>query len=268
MHNQKMFSFVDVITPQKAAEYLSKNNKNRRLNDKVVKRYANDMAAGHWTLTHQGIAFDSEGFLLDGQHRLNAIIKCGRPVSMLVTKNMDKKSARDMDCGVIRNESHQISMHGSVEITKNDVSRAKFLLYSKNGHTKPTLSEIEEYFKLYKKSFAIVPNRGERFLSAAPIMSAFIAGDISTGETQKIERFADIFSSGFYDSKSDQLAISLRNHVIKEGKKYQTNNTMREHVFLLTCVALDWFLSGHGSRIRLPKINEINGGLVVNPFNY
>ena len=36
---------------------------------------ARDMKAGHWRLTHQGIAFDPAGVLIDGQHRLWAIVE-------------------------------------------------------------------------------------------------------------------------------------------------------------------------------------------------
>jgi hypothetical protein len=35
-------------------------------------------------VTHQGIAFDTQGVLVDGQHRLAAIIEADRPVELTV----------------------------------------------------------------------------------------------------------------------------------------------------------------------------------------
>ena len=68
-----------------AAEWLARNTFNRNLSQHSVNRYASDMSAGNWTLTHQGIAFDDQGVLVDGQHRLAAIIKSGVDVRMMVT---------------------------------------------------------------------------------------------------------------------------------------------------------------------------------------
>ena len=59
---------IEVITPQLAETYLTANVGNRPVLRRVVARYAREMAAGNWLLTHQGIAFDSQGKLVDGQH--------------------------------------------------------------------------------------------------------------------------------------------------------------------------------------------------------
>lgn len=41
-------------------------------------------------MTHQGIAFDENGELVDGQHRLNAIVEANIPVQMNVTYNVHR----------------------------------------------------------------------------------------------------------------------------------------------------------------------------------
>ncbi len=45
------------------------------------------MREGHWDTTHQGIAIASDGTLVDGQHRLLAIVESGVTVRMNVTFN-------------------------------------------------------------------------------------------------------------------------------------------------------------------------------------
>ena len=64
-------SDVVSITPAKARKWLEKNHpRNRPVSWSRVEAFANDMLDGNWRLTHQGICFDGDGFLVDGQTRL------------------------------------------------------------------------------------------------------------------------------------------------------------------------------------------------------
>jgi len=71
-------SKVQAITPTKAAEYLEANTSNRPLSSATVKSFAEAMSRGDWMVTHQGIAFSAAGVLVDGQHRLAAIVEPGQ----------------------------------------------------------------------------------------------------------------------------------------------------------------------------------------------
>jgi hypothetical protein len=46
------------------------------------------MRAGQWLLTHQGVAIDDAGELIDGVHRLLAIIESGATIKMMVTRDI------------------------------------------------------------------------------------------------------------------------------------------------------------------------------------
>ena len=78
------FAFCDV-TPELAAEWLKHNRRNRKVKDTTVEAYAMDMRNGAWQTTHQGVAFDLAGNLIDGQHRLRGIVQARRPVLMVVS---------------------------------------------------------------------------------------------------------------------------------------------------------------------------------------
>ena len=100
-----MYSKVVEITPEMAREMLEHNMKNnRRVSKETVMRYARIMKAGGWNLTHQGIAFDTNGELIDGQHRLNAIVQANVPVKMLVTYDVEHEQgeAFTIDAGLKR----------------------------------------------------------------------------------------------------------------------------------------------------------------------
>lgn len=80
----------EVITPELAQEYLSRNKNNyRKVNNGRVAAYAQDIKAGNWQANGESIKFDKEGNLKDGQHRLSAIIMAGIPVRMMVLRDLD-----------------------------------------------------------------------------------------------------------------------------------------------------------------------------------
>ena len=79
-----MRSRVQTITPERASQLLAANTTNRPVSKAVVRSFAQAMRRGEWMVTHQGIAFDTRGVLVDGQHRLAAIIEADVPVELTV----------------------------------------------------------------------------------------------------------------------------------------------------------------------------------------
>src|SRR4051812_36080512 len=76
------------ITPAIAAAILKNNIANRPVRQMAIDEYAQEMSAGRWALTHQGIAIDEKNTLLDGQHRLLAVMQSGVTVVMQVTRGV------------------------------------------------------------------------------------------------------------------------------------------------------------------------------------
>lgn len=76
----------EAVSPDTAAAWLRANTANRRLRPSTVARYARDMRMGAWLINHQGIAFREDGVLLDGQHRLQAVVDSGVTITFLVTR--------------------------------------------------------------------------------------------------------------------------------------------------------------------------------------
>lgn len=73
------------VTPGLAKQWLGNNFRNRPISEDVVAAYARDILNGVWIPTHQGIAFNDRDELIDGQHRLHAIVRAGKTVRMMVT---------------------------------------------------------------------------------------------------------------------------------------------------------------------------------------
>src|SRR3954467_14111979 len=63
------------VTPDLAAQWLRANTGNRPVREAHVRSLAEEITADRWKVTHQGIAFSLSGRLMDGQHRLRAVIR-------------------------------------------------------------------------------------------------------------------------------------------------------------------------------------------------
>lgn len=102
----------EVITPQKAQEYLAMNKNNRKLMSRVVDSYAQDLKDGKWIIGTSTICFDINGNLIDGQHRLSAIIKAGISVRMEVKRNLSEDAFKAMDIGKVRQPKDMFNIAG------------------------------------------------------------------------------------------------------------------------------------------------------------
>ena len=99
---------IKTATPKLVDALLAMNVSNRALRSRTIETYCRDIQAGRWKLTNQGIGITVDGILADGQHRLEAIKKCGYPpIPILIVTGLDpdvqmvvdahsKRSSRDL----------------------------------------------------------------------------------------------------------------------------------------------------------------------------
>lgn len=122
---------VEYVTPQMAQTYLEHNTNNRHLSPYQIGKYAHAMSIGDWQLSDP-IKFDTYGRLIDGQHRLAAIIESGVVVPMFVVRGLDPSAQDVIDTGRARTASDALKMHGYEQYPLVS-SAAKLLLAYENG---------------------------------------------------------------------------------------------------------------------------------------
>lgn len=103
---------VEEITPELAKLLLRQNTRNRSLRQADVDKYARDMKAGRWRTTGEAIKISESGVLLDGQHRLHAVIKAGVPVKTLVVWGVEDEAQHVMDTGAKRSVADALQLNG------------------------------------------------------------------------------------------------------------------------------------------------------------
>jgi hypothetical protein len=169
------------ITPEIAALMLSHNQANRPMSMSLAKKLSEKIQAGNWLYTHQGIAFSNVGTLLDGQHRLAAIIDSGEMVRMPVTYNLDPKTFDHIDVdGRLRTSSDLFAIRCPGVKNKSLVcATASMMLRGIQGYAKKKPPEEVARFAEEKQSL-IVPfvqelTKGQNVVRRGPIVAAFCA---------------------------------------------------------------------------------------------
>ncbi|MFB8239855.1 hypothetical protein ACFC58_25225 [Kitasatospora purpeofusca] len=105
------------VTPEIAASFMARNSVNRRLDQGHVQALVEAILHDEWKLTHQGIGFDTNGRLLDGQHRLSAIIEADRPVEMFVWDGLPEDVFPVLDTVKRRSAADALSSTGEKYLT-------------------------------------------------------------------------------------------------------------------------------------------------------
>jgi hypothetical protein len=225
-----MFMFV-AITEQIANDWLKSNRKNRKLKEKTVTAYNIDMRNNAWLLTHQGIAFDEHGNLVDGQHRLMAILQSKRPVTMLVSFGWptgEKRKTMDaVDRGVQRSLADQLALqHGIVDakrvvIIVNDVAAACMGL---QRVFKSTTDSILAVFEIYSEEIKWLL---ENPVKAYGLRSASLAGCMALAYAVYPEKTVEFYRrliTGENLSSTSPI-LHLRNYLIGQGASERASIT-------------------------------------------
>lgn len=139
---------TELVTPELAAAWLAQMPRNRTLRREVVAKYARDMAAGRWRYTGESIKKAPDGALLDGQHRLHAIVATGVSVEMPVTYNVEPDAQDVMDGGIARTAGDMLTMRG--ERYANQIAAMARLAAAVEGdraysRTSLTKTEVSDY---------------------------------------------------------------------------------------------------------------------------
>ncbi len=110
----KITAEVITLTPQLAAEFLETNVKyQRHLTRNRVDQYALDIVTEDFVLSGQPIIFNSDGSMVDGQHRCAAVISADVAIpAILVVRGVQPDTFVALDTGKSRSASDVLSIEG------------------------------------------------------------------------------------------------------------------------------------------------------------
>lgn len=103
---------IELIGPEEAQDYLDRNSRNRALSANRVGGYAAAMLRGEWLLNGETLKFNGDGTLLDGQHRLAAVVKSGTNQRFMVVRGLSTEVQDTVDAGRARTFSDILKIRG------------------------------------------------------------------------------------------------------------------------------------------------------------
>ena len=148
----EMYITKTKITPEMAEDLLTKNIYNRPINRVKVERMINDIKASKFEMTHQPIALDENGVLVDGQHRLTAIVESGIAVEMFVAYNAPRSTK--IDIGLARDTRTSLYMAGiigkdSLEYKKSTYPLIRMIICMQFGYAAQRSLSADEIHAIY-----------------------------------------------------------------------------------------------------------------------
>jgi len=169
----KSVVFID-ITPSYAHKLLTKNKENRRINKTRVKQYATSMARGEWVDNGQTIVISDNGLLIDGQHRLSAVVESGQTIkSILVT--LEGTGLNPIGIPIDLGQSRNISNITGIPPKHASVVRNLMRMFETNGQMNAKdPARVEERYETFKLAFDAMKLPTVKFYSQASIVGIIV----------------------------------------------------------------------------------------------
>jgi len=167
MDSEKSFRFVATkitqtirtINPEFAHKLLKYNPKNRRLNQSHVNSLASQMEEGLFVPELGSISFDKKGHMIDGQHRLHAIIESQTSFKMKIMTGLDPTIRNIIDTGLKRSLADTLRMNGVDNAGVVSGAIAKMIIFEASGRFDARLNRKfhnADYKKALKKHPEII----------------------------------------------------------------------------------------------------------------
>lgn len=258
MHDIDMpLRFVGVkMSPELAEQMLKKLHPNyRSAKMGKVASFAADMETDRWRLTHQGIAVDENGYVVDGANRLRAVVKSGKTVEMVVCYGLPVASNIVLDTGLARTAYDASCIHG-MRIPNGkyvSVARSMFSGFSIK-RTAWSVQEVLDIMYTYQKglnfSFKVL-NKNLKNVTVAGVRAVVARAYYKSQSKNKVLRlakFAEYLYSGLPESPTKEgSVVILRNWLLSDvatwtnrGKRGANPRTM---IYPFTEFALHAFLN-------------------------
>lgn len=143
------------FTPEVARTILEeRNTTNRTISALHVDRLARDMKAGRFINNGDSIRFATDGTLLDGQHRLAAIVRSGVTLRLFVVWGLPLEAQATMDDGRRRTMHDVLVLEGATLHAKTTASILRRVIMLERGSLTntslaPTKGEMKAYLEAH-----------------------------------------------------------------------------------------------------------------------
>lgn len=241
------------ITPDIARQMLEKNVGNRPLSKRTLARYTKLMKDGEWGITTDAIGFDVNGRLMNGQHRLNAVIESGTEQTFFVVEDLPTESFSYTDEGRNRTASDVLfigrgakSCSALAAIIRSHITLDNGLRMRSSDTFRPSNECILEEYDKHKDVYDKICLHSGRYYNKVNILSKAEIGGIFAllviSRNHDFDVVDAFFEELFYGERNDKNIGLLRDKLIKN----KINNYSFKYSVKISLIAKTWnsYLTG------------------------
>jgi hypothetical protein len=207
---------------------------NRRIDKLRVNQFAAAMARGEWAVNGETIKIDVNGRLIDGQHRLQAIIEASKmgagPIQITIVSELPDDVFDTLDQGRMRTLGSILQMSGeaSANTLAASLRQLPVLLKGFPWNSQFTARELEAVLEEFPSVrvwvTAFSSAKIAKALSSSFMIAVLTAGALHYGD-DKAHEFLDKFNSGTNLKPGD--SILLLRQKLMESKTSPSKRLMR-----------------------------------------
>lgn len=207
------------ITPKKAESLLASAAPNRYVSRPWIAELARQIKSGLWDPSApDGIKFDKSGRLIDGQHRLNAVIKAGVPIRVIACHGVDEAASVFIDDSRRRTLRDAATIHG-VQTQRRTAEIAMAMINAfQSKYVRPSKQEGMAFIERYKESidWAETHMKHTPKLTPAPVMAVVAKAHANGVDQERLARWCDIYISGEgHEAKGERCAFLARECMLR-----------------------------------------------------
>lgn len=248
---------VELITPVRAKELLKHNTKNRNVSERSLNHYIRQLEDGAWEFNGDTIRIGEDGTLFDGQHRLMAIVKTGKPMECIIVSGLKKSAMSTIDTGRIRLVGDHLKILGKVTSYHFALAAACSIIFKfRKGkfietHERQTAAEaikfIDDNPKLIEINNRIAHNAMLiRLLTPSIAVACYYL--FSNIDKYKTEEFFEKLTTGEKLGATSPV-LKLRSQLISSKGSGHRSGRLHQRTYLYyICAAFDAFL--HNRRVE------------------
>lgn len=216
------FAEFFMITPPMAKVLLARNPQNRDLVQAQLSRWSDALIKDHWEVNGETIIVSDTGELNDGQHRLEAVVRTGIPMTSLIVFGVTRNSRKTTDLGAKKTPGHVLAMSSRPPSDTTITSAALRIIINIEQGTHigafRSPKEIEGALERHGE-FTASSTAGRKVAKVLGQPSLFSALHylMSQKSAPQADYFFEVMASGLAESE-DHWAVKVRNRLLQEMK--------------------------------------------------
>ena len=230
-------SGIETITPELAERYLATAWRNRSISPATVARYADDLRAGAWQLNGAPIIFNDANALIDGQHRLHAVLASLTAMETFVVRGVSPMRRvgeildpqDSLDAGRKRSVGDALAISHGAEDGKRTAAAANALALLAGREAAITTAMGVRILGIYRDEIAEMLSLAQH-ATIKPMKMASFAGVLAfllkaAGEEAR-EFAAQLYTGANLDEEHPAFRArkKLMNHKASQGNSYKLRN--------------------------------------------